>query len=141
MLTTLPRAEQEHGPDFPRLANALSALYPKGSEENWLLDAMLLAVPRWGRGMVQPIDDYRVTPHAAFEMERRGIDETVVRRVLAAPGQRYPIRPGRDVLQSSISFEGKTYLVRVFVDADRKPAEVVTVYRTSNIARYWRSEP
>lgn len=27
-------------------ANALSALYPKGSEEERLLDAMLLAVPR-----------------------------------------------------------------------------------------------
>lgn len=31
---------------FERLANALSALYPKGSEEKRLLDAMLLAVPR-----------------------------------------------------------------------------------------------
>ena len=40
------RAEQERGPDFLRLANALSALYPKGSEEKRLLDAMLLAVPR-----------------------------------------------------------------------------------------------
>ncbi len=32
--------------DFLRLANALSALYPKDSEEKRLLDAMLLAVPR-----------------------------------------------------------------------------------------------
>jgi pyruvate/2-oxoglutarate dehydrogenase complex dihydrolipoamide acyltransferase (E2) component len=40
------KAEQERGPDFLRLANALSALYPKGSEEKRLLDAMLLAVPR-----------------------------------------------------------------------------------------------
>ena len=39
-------AEQERGPDFLRLANALSALYPRGSEEKRLLDAMLLAVPR-----------------------------------------------------------------------------------------------
>jgi len=30
----------------------------------------------------------------------------------------------------------KTYLVRVFVDVDRDPAEVVTAYRTSNIAKY-----
>jgi hypothetical protein len=29
-------------------------------------------------------------------------------------------------------------LVRVFVDVDRKPAEVVTAYRTSRIAKYWR---
>ena len=45
-LRALLKAEQERGPEFLRLANALSALYPKGSEEKRLLDAMLLAVPR-----------------------------------------------------------------------------------------------
>jgi hypothetical protein len=45
-LRALLRAEMERGPDFLRLANALSALYPKNSEEKRLLDAMLLAVPR-----------------------------------------------------------------------------------------------
>ena len=41
------------------------------------------------------------------------------------------------MLQARIEFQGKSYLVRVFVDVDRSPAEVVTVYRTSNIAKYW----
>jgi len=45
-LRALIKAEQDRGPGFLRLANALSALYPKGSEEKRLLDAMLLAVPR-----------------------------------------------------------------------------------------------
>ena len=45
-LRNLLRAEQERGPDFLRLANALSALYPRGSEEKRLLDGMLLAAPR-----------------------------------------------------------------------------------------------
>ncbi len=45
-LRALLKAEQDRSPDFLRLANALSALYPKGSEEKRLLDAMLLAVPR-----------------------------------------------------------------------------------------------
>jgi adenine-specific DNA methylase len=45
-LRELIKAEQQRGPDFLRLANALSALYPKESEEKRLLDAMLLAVPR-----------------------------------------------------------------------------------------------
>jgi hypothetical protein len=45
-LRALIKTETERGPDFLRLANALSALYPKGSEEKRLLDAMLLAVPR-----------------------------------------------------------------------------------------------
>ena len=45
-LRNLLKAEQERGPDFLRLANALSALYPPVSEEKRLLDAMLLAAPR-----------------------------------------------------------------------------------------------
>jgi adenine-specific DNA methylase len=45
-LRALLEAERERGPDFLRLANALSALYPRDSEEKRLVDAMLLAVPR-----------------------------------------------------------------------------------------------
>lgn len=45
-LRALLKAEVERGPDFVRLANALTALYPTGSEEKRLLDAMLLAVPK-----------------------------------------------------------------------------------------------
>ncbi len=45
-LRTLLRAEVERGPAFLRLADALSALYPDGSEEERLVDAMLLAAPR-----------------------------------------------------------------------------------------------
>ena len=42
----LIEAEQGRGPEFLRLANALSALYPRGSEDRRLLDGTLLAVPR-----------------------------------------------------------------------------------------------
>lgn len=45
-LRALLKAEIERGPDFLRLANALSALYPQGCDEKRLVDAMLLAVPR-----------------------------------------------------------------------------------------------
>lgn len=89
----------------------------------------------------EPNADYVLTPHARFEMERRGISEDLVRQVLAAPGQRVHVRRGREVLQSRITLEGGTYLVRVFVDVDREPAEVVTAYRTSKIEKYWRNEP
>ena len=44
-LPTLIGAKQDRGPEFLQLANALSALYPHGSQEKQLLDAMLLAVP------------------------------------------------------------------------------------------------
>jgi hypothetical protein len=42
--------------------------------------------------------------------------------------------------RSRIEIAGKVYLVRVIVDVDRQPAEVVTVYRTSRIAKYWRAD-
>lgn len=45
-LRVLIKAEQARGSDFLRLANALSALYPKGSEEKRLFEAMPLAVPK-----------------------------------------------------------------------------------------------
>ena len=90
--------------------------------------------------MADPILDYTITPHAAFEMERRGLDERVIARVMEAPGQRVGVRPGRVVLQSRIWMEAsaREYLVRVVVDIDRRPAEVVTAYRTTKLAKYWR---
>ena len=45
-LRTLIDAEQDRGPDFLCLANALSALYSQGCNEKRLLDATLLAMPR-----------------------------------------------------------------------------------------------
>lgn len=91
--------------------------------------------------MTERVERYRITSHAAFEMARRGIEEAVVQQVLATREQRHRVREGRVVLQSRIGFDGKLYLVRVIVDVDREPADVVTVYRTSNIAKYWRANP
>jgi hypothetical protein len=91
---------------------------------------------------IPPVVEHRVTDHARFEMERRGISEEEIARVLSAPEQSDLVRPGRVVYQSRIEFEepGKIYLLRVFVDIDRQPAEVVTAYRTSKVERYWKSE-
>jgi len=86
----------------------------------------------------EPLLEYVITQHAAFEMKRRGIDEAMLRSVLAAPGQRHSVRSGRDVLQSQVTIEDKEYVVRVFADIDRTPANVVTVYRSTKIRKYWR---
>jgi hypothetical protein len=89
-----------------------------------------------------PIPNYLITPHAAFEMQRRGLDEALVRSVLSAPEQRATVRAGREVLQSRkiLGPRAKPYLIRVFVDVDRNPAEVVTVYKTSKVAKYWEAD-
>ncbi|RIK78878.1 MAG: hypothetical protein DCC67_11155 [Planctomycetota bacterium] len=77
-----------------------------------------------------------LTDHAQEQMARRQIDEAEVRQILAAPEEVIPVREGRIVAQGLTGDQ----LLRVFVDVDREPPEVVTVYRTSKIDRY-RSRP
>ena len=90
-----------------------------------------------------PITDFVITDHAAMELERRGLSKEMIRRVLADPEQGEDARTGRIVLQSRMDMgqPAKVYLIRVFVDIDRRPAEVVTAYKTSKISKYWREEP
>lgn len=80
------------------------------------------------------------TQHALQEMTRRGISQEQVERVLTNPQQVEEVRPGRFVYQSIVEMEkeNRAYLLRVFVDVDYMPPRVVTVYRTSKIAKYWR---
>ena len=84
------------------------------------------------------IKNYVITQHAKLEFLRRDLAESIIKSVLSNPDQRMDIRKGRVVLQSRVTLEGKQYLVRIFVDIDRQPAEVVTAYRTSKISKYWR---
>ena len=86
-----------------------------------------------------PITAYRLTDHAQLEMERRGITEPEVAQVLSEPEEVELVRPGRAVYQARIHYRepSHAYLVRVFVDVDREPPEVVTAYRTSKIEKYW----
>jgi hypothetical protein len=89
---------------------------------------------------LKPITNYCLTTHAKEEMIRRQISEDEVAKVLAVPEQIESVRQGRDVYQSRIEAgePHRKYLVRVFVDVDRKPPEIVTVYRTSKVTKYWR---
>jgi hypothetical protein len=47
---------------------------------------------------------------------------------------------GSEVVQSRLEFAGRRYLLRMLVDVDRSPTEVVTAYRTSKIEKYWRRQ-
>ena len=84
-------------------------------------------------------EKYNFTDHALFEMRRRRISEEEVKEVLSNPEQNIRVQPGRMVMQSRIR-KGKIprlFLLRVVVDIDRKPAEVVTAYITSKTEKYW----
>jgi len=90
----------------------------------------------------KPITTYRLTDHARLEMARRQISEAEVGRVLAAPEQTECMREGRAIYQSRVERgEPPTiYVLRVVVDIDREPSEVVTAYRSSKVQKYWRSD-
>lgn len=82
------------------------------------------------------IRDATITEHAAGQMAKREIPRGDVQRVLALPDEVLDVRPGRVVAQAVLGHQ----LLRVFVDVDRHPPEVVTVYLTSKIDKY-RSRP
>jgi len=83
---------------------------------------------------------FTLSRYALEEMERRGITPAAVHAVLNEPEQILPGYGGLRVYQSLMELEGKSYLLRVVVNGDVDPIMVVTVYRTSRIAKYWRSE-
>jgi hypothetical protein len=89
----------------------------------------------------EAVSDSVLTPHASREIARRGLSLGMIQTVLTAPEQRIELRPGRAVLQSRVAdAAGRTFLLRVFVDVGRRPAEVVTAYRTSKFVKYWRRQ-
>jgi hypothetical protein len=80
----------------------------------------------------------RISPHARFEMGRRSIKRADVLATIRNPGQVLPSRRGRDVYQSVIGRAGRL-LLRVIVREDALAYHVVTAYKTSKIAKYWRA--
>jgi hypothetical protein len=81
-----------------------------------------------------------MSAHAAKQLVRRGIPEGLAIEVASAPTQLFVVRPGRQVRQSivTVSPGGRRYLLRVIVDVRGDDIRVVTVYRTSRVAKYWR---
>jgi hypothetical protein len=53
------------------------------------------------------------------------------------PGQIVPSAKGREVYQSKIGKAGRM-LLRVVVKEDAMTYHVVTAYKTSKVAKYWR---
>jgi hypothetical protein len=62
----------------------------------------------------------------------------VLQEVLDHPQQVVVEREGRKAFQSRHTIGGTMFLVRAIVDDRGVPAVVVTVYRTSKVAKYWR---
>ncbi|MBA2448529.1 MAG: DUF4258 domain-containing protein [Chloroflexi bacterium] len=83
---------------------------------------------------------WRLSRHAQKEIQRRAIPVHLLQSVLERPQHIVPARSGRKAYQSQLRFDGdRLFLVRAIVNDTVDPPMVVTVYRTSKIARYWRT--
>ena len=83
--------------------------------------------------------NFVVSRHAEEELVRRQIPDLWLKSVLENPEQRIRQSGGQEILQSRVvSANGKMYLMRAVVAADKDPPVVITVYRTSKIDKYWR---
>jgi hypothetical protein len=81
---------------------------------------------------------FQFSKHVLKELEKRRIPQQLVESVLDAPEQKAPEVDDITCYQSRVESSGKTYVLRVMVNETVSPAMVVTVYRTSKVAKYWR---
>ena len=82
--------------------------------------------------------NFKFSNHALEEMQRRKIPISLVEAVLKDPQQILEESKDITIYQSQLDFgTAKIYLIRVFINTTRNPVIIVTVYRTSQIQKYW----
>lgn len=83
-----------------------------------------------------------ISDHARFEMERRQIDESMMREVALRPEQVIEVGKGRRVHQSRYydQVKAKDMLLRLVIEPKEEGLRVVTAYKTSKIDKYWGRE-
>ena len=74
--------------------------------------------------------------HALEQMQMRGVSIEIARSILAKP-QQIICEPGKKIYQSVVNFDTGNYLVRLFVNINKEPNLVITVYKTSKIDKYY----
>jgi len=82
---------------------------------------------------------FRITNHALEEIQKRKIPSALVEYVVNNPQQ--ILRQDKDIRihQSQVDLgTGKLYLLRIFINIAVDPATIITVYRTSQIKKYWK---
>ena len=80
-----------------------------------------------------------MSEHSERELVYRQIPRHFIEEVMIAPQQIVPEYFGRRAYQSKLDFgAGRLFLLRAIVDESTEPVTVVTVYRTSKVAKYWR---
>lgn len=83
------------------------------------------------------MNKFELSLHAIEQMKIRGVQKEIIFEVLENPDKIYFENEGQLIYQKVVLFDGlKQFLVRVFVNSDKTPNLVKTVYRTSKLSKY-----
>lgn len=81
--------------------------------------------------------NFELSLHAKEQAFERGILEETIHEILNNPDEIEDETEGQLIYQKIInSGEAKNYLIRVFVNSNKNPNLVKTVYRTSKFSKY-----
>ncbi|MDR3183872.1 MAG: DUF4258 domain-containing protein [Prevotellaceae bacterium] len=80
--------------------------------------------------------------HAKEQLLRRGITRETVMSVISCPEEILTDEedPTVMIFQSPIKEKNRWFLLRVFINKDKTPHEVITLYKTSKIKKYYEGE-
>lgn len=83
------------------------------------------------------MNKFELSLYAIEQMKIRGVQKEIIFEVLENPDKIYFENEGQLIYQKVVLFDGlKQFLVRVFVNSDKTPNLVKTVYRTSKLSKY-----
>jgi hypothetical protein len=81
-----------------------------------------------------------LTRHAQLQVAMRKLDPALVEKVASQPEQITPAYEGLRWAQSRYNQQGRGYLLRVLFREQGDVRIVVTIYPTSQVAKYWEGE-
>jgi hypothetical protein len=87
------------------------------------------------------MNEFLFSKHAEEQMLKRGNNREQVLAVVYHP-DKIIVNDGEEIVifQSIIKEEGGLYLLRVFVNSNKHPMVIVTLYKTTKIAKYHEGE-
>jgi len=83
--------------------------------------------------------DYVFSRHSLEQIELRNISKKQVKEILINSDEVLDFN-GKRVYQSVVISQGRKYLIRIFVNSYSKPMKIITLYKTSNINKYYEGK-
>lgn len=87
--------------------------------------------------MSKPI---HIRPHARKQLIERNIKENLIQNILNHPGQITDSYDDRKVAQEIIEYAGEKFLIRIVFEEKDFELQVITVYLTKKIKKYWEEK-